>query len=703
MPENTKVYVGIDLGTTNTLVSYIKKGKTNLIKFESKNVLPSVMYINPDGEMFIGEEAKGLGQIDPNNKVRSSKTYMGTDKKYVFDTAKGRMEFTPTNVATEILKAAKAKIEKKFKLEDGDEIYAVITTPAAFSFAQNEETKQAAKDAGLNVLGIRSEPVAATACIDSIEPGSKVFVVDIGGGTYDTALITYDNNLNPTLVSTEGDRRLGGDNFDAAIFEYLKQDVEMEFGLNLESQDESGLDYTEYNKLLSTLVDCATEVKEELTQADDVTIERNNLYTIKDYNDDKPVPYSTTVTIDEFNDICSEIYDKIADRLDKSIADINKRGYKLSDITHLVLVGGTCYIPKVIEIIENKIGMKSIPVADKTTAVAEGAAYIADSWTTLGASLGGIISQSMGVKVKGEKFSKIVEKGTTYPFTPPKSKIYTTAYDNQTSVGIAVYAAAPDKEDVETISEHEYYGFFKLENIEKAPKGVPQIKVDFYFDYDQTLLVTATDLKTNATNEIKITKGAFFEEEKMTKPTSIDLLIDVSGSMRGRELIDAQNACRKMIKEIVDLKTNDMGITTFNNTANNICKLTNDQNLLLASVNTMSASGGTMMGQGVLASYEKLKASSNDEKIIFLMTDGAPNSGDKSRDIASQIRKEGNVKLAVIYIGSSNSSGYEYANEVAKANVISDEEKVLFYTSNDMSDLGNIFKKIYADITEMKD
>ena len=402
------------------------------------------------------------------------------------------------------------------------------------------------------------------------------------------------------------------------------------------------------------------------------------------------------LTREKFNSLCKEIYERIEVRLDKSIAILKKSGHLLSEITHLVLVGGSCYIPAVIDLCENKIGKTASMQCDKTTAVAEGAGIIANNWSAIGEGMRGQVAQSMGIKVAGEKFSKIIEKGSYYPCK--RSETYTTTYNNQDIVRIAIYYAAPDKENCENIVEHEYYGYFMLDNIQKAKAGIPKIEVTFYFDSNEQLTVTATDLETQSTNTIKVDRSVMLEDDtKHSKPTAIDLLIDCSGSMKGESLTDAKNACRRLISDVVDLSVNEVGITTFSNSANSICDMTSDKNKLLSSIDNMSAYGGTRMMKGIESSYKKLLNSSKSDKIVFLMTDGSPNSGDRSEVIAEKMRTENNVRLAVIFIGNPNSRGFGIAKNVSKSNALPGEEP-LFYTSKSMSELGAIFKRVYADI-----
>ena len=695
-----KIYVGIDLGTTNTLVAYQgRKDQISILKFlGAGNVLPSVLYLDPDTkEIMIGMDAYHAGQLFPENRIMSAKTFMGREKVYELSVKNGsQVVMTPTDVAAQVLKTVKARIIKKLKLTEEDEICAVITVPAAFSGIQKEETKKAAKMAGLNCIGLRPEPVAAAiAGAEGLTSNSIVFVVDIGGGTYDTAVITLDERLNPEIVSQEGDRELGGDDIDKIIYQYLLEKVSDDLGMDLSDEYRAAIPREQFLSITAEVYDRAKEIKEELSNCNECYAKFDR-FIIDGYNNNQPVHLSYRVTREKFNALCSDIYEKIERRLDKSIEAFRKTGRNLKDITHLVLVGGSCYIPAIIELCERKIGLRASMQCDKTTAVAEGAGIIANNWVAIGENIGGLVAQSMGVAVTGGKFTKIIEKSTAFPCK--RSRMYTTTYDNQEVVKVAIYYAAPDKENCEKITEHEYYGYFMLDNIQKAKAGVPQIKVTFDFDSSEQLTVTAEDMTTHSQKTLKVQREFLKQEEtSRSKPTAIDLLIDCSGSMRGESLTDAKQACYKMIQEIVDFSVNEVGVTAFSDSAKNICNITNDTQQLRTKINDMIAWGGTRMANGIEKSYSKIMESNKEEKIIILMTDGRPNSGDTSEVVAAKIRREHNVRLVVIFIGKPTSKGYTIAQNVAIANTLH-EEKPLFYTSERMSELGAIFRRVYTDI-----
>lgn len=701
-----KVYVGIDLGTTNTLVSYVKNDKIVTMKFDGKAILPSVLFINPaDGSITVGEKAYLSGVSRPKYRIMSAKTYIGSEHRYNFTLENNKtISLSPTDVAAVVLNEVKNKIVRKMKLDESDEIYAVITTPAAFSFAQNEETIKAAETVGLHVLGTRPEPVAAAiASVSNIGANSTVFVVDIGGGTYDTAFITFDKNQTPSTICSEGNRMLGGDDFDRVLYIYARSLIEEEFGIDLSSFENSGMEEEDYNIMVGAVWNGVKEAKEALSTSTDYELVCRDLCVVPGYNNNQPVSFSFKITRDKFNELCSEIYRKIEKKLDDSIRAFEKKGHSMKEVTDLVLVGGSCYIPKLIDIVENKVGLQSVNRADKTTAVTQGAAVIADSWTTVGEQLGGVLSQSMGVEIAGGKFSKIIEKGRTYPCTTetdPQPHIYKTVKDNQTEVHIYIYAAAPDKEDIEDINQHEYYGDLVLDKIPKAPAGVQKIKVDFRFDNSQQLFVTAVDMTTHKQKTVSIQKG-IKPKQHSSAPFAIDLLMDTSGSMSPR-IATAKNACRHMINNIIDFNVNEMGITSFNSYVYNICDLMQDRKKLLLSLDDLSVGGQTDIESGMLQSTKKLKQSSK-KKIIILVSDGSPypNSHDRSVSISRDIRNKNDIRVATIFIGNDNSAGSIFARNIAAANVLpGNNEKVLYYTAHTIDDLGDIFEQIYADITK---
>ena len=256
-----KVQVGIDLGTTNTLACCRVKGKLKLLKFKGSNMLPSILYVEKreDGSLkeIVGKAAKIKGLQDPNNCIRSSKTYIGlTGKNKKIWKCQGK-EYNPTDVATLILKEVHKKVRDTYGLEDEDIVQAVITIPAYFTSTQSDETKRAGEKAGMEVLRIITEPVAAAVAVADVdEIKGKIFVVDLGGGTFDVSVLNITNEKYSTL-EIGGERRLGGDDFDNALMKHFLKYIEDDLLIDLSSLEKSGLSYQSYYSMMGKIREAA--------------------------------------------------------------------------------------------------------------------------------------------------------------------------------------------------------------------------------------------------------------------------------------------------------------------------------------------------------------------------------------------------------------------------------------------------------------
>lgn len=324
-----KIRIGVDLGTTNTLVCYMKEGKPNIIKFPgSGNMLPSILYLEEDGSILVGEKARKKGVYDPLNSIRSSKTEMGNFKKTW--TLRGH-KFTPTDVATEILKEVKKGVIKKTKAESNTEIEAIITVPAYFTSNQIDETKKAGERAGLTVLGIVTEPrAAAIANIKELRiEKQKVFVVDLGGGTFDISILEA-NKKQYNTVAVDGDRKLGGDNFDEKLFEYIKSYIEDDLGIDLKKQENSGLNYNEYYSMLGKIQEAACEAKKELSDEERYEIIIPNLFPYKN----QTYSLEIMITREQFQELCKDLFEKVTNRIDKVFRET--KGIEIKDIDNVI-------------------------------------------------------------------------------------------------------------------------------------------------------------------------------------------------------------------------------------------------------------------------------------------------------------------------------------------------------------------------------
>jgi molecular chaperone DnaK len=396
-------------------------------------------------------------------------------------------EFSATDIAKEILLEIKSAIGKT--ISNTTEIEVVITVPAYFTSSQIDETKKAGEAAGLIVKQIITEPVSAAIAYgfeDDIN--QKIFIVDIGGGTFDTAILEVKNQVFNTL-SIGGYNNLGGDDFDLKILNILLNYVRKNEGVNLSSLSKSGLDNETYSKVYQSLLHKAEEAKVELSEHNKVEVSIANLF--DNYN------LELTITRLEFEESADDILYKIKKEINTTLEDANLNP---NEINKVVLVGGSSRIPAIRDFIIDIFN--TTPYSDKPLdkLVAIGAAIAATDENTV--QINDIISHSLGIEIVNERFSPILIKNSKYPVS--LAKTYTTTDDYQEIVNISVYEGEDD-----SINNNKLYGGFELSDLEFAEKGVPQIEVTFEFDKNRILHVAARDLNTNSTNKqtIEINKG----------------------------------------------------------------------------------------------------------------------------------------------------------------------------------------------------
>lgn len=684
-----KVQIGIDLGTTNTLVYGKIDGKIKPIKIEGEKVFPSVIYVDENENIISGGDAKKLEYLDPQNGIHSSKTSMGTSKVFIVrkdikdSTGKEKFRFTPTDVAQIILEKVYKTVKKKYKLSDEDTIQAVITVPQYFNANQSDETKKAGENAGFEVLRIITEPVAAAYNIAQEKDGIGC-VIDLGGGTFDVSVVDRKDGRY-IVLDTDGDHHLGGDDFDNKLASYLIKQISEDLGFDLSSLETSGLGYSEYYFMQSQIRKAATECKEKLTKYEEYNVLINDLFT---YDGDKSYHFDFIVKRSRFDKECQELYTRILDKI-KDVVENNTK-FKKSDIKYLYLVGGSCYIPKVRQDVEDYFGIKAVSDYGLEEQVAQGAAKIADGYNAPGASgedpfsniIEDITSHSMGVKIAGGKYDEIYPVGTKYSNKEEgtKCQIYTTSIDNAESVTIEVYEKKNKR--VQNIirgyeENYDLYGSFVLGGIEQAPKGIPQIKVTFMYDLSRTLHVTAEDMKTGAKRTVTLHKGTV-ENHKDVSPTDFYLAVDVSGSMREHNRIEqAEIACEKLINDTLDLDIHQLGIITFGDKVQVLCGLTHERNELLDAVQRMEVWGGTRMQEAIQLATEKLKDSEN-AKALILVTDGAPNDAGGTKTAASATKaKEMGISIATIGVQDANKGFLDIlASEKDLSFMVHDVEKI---------------------------
>ena len=682
-----EAFIGIDLGTTNTLVCYEKKGKPVTIHFPgSGEMLPSVLYVKENGEYVIGKQAKELIIPDPENGIYSSKTFMGDFKK----TWKCRNhDFTPTDVASEILKEVYKTVAKKLKLEPDKTINAVITVPAYFNSNQNDETRKAGEAAGFNVLRIITEPMAAAvAAIKelNLESDGKVFVVDLGGGTFDLSVLKPDHvNHTYTAIDIDGDRHLGGDDFDILLYQRFLHNIEEKIGIDLSSQKNSGLSYKSYYSMIGRLRRAAEQAKINLSTEDIWTIDEANLFTFNGKNFD----FTQSITRREFDNICKPLYTKITDRIEKFIS-ISKK-FRLDEIDYIILAGGSCYIPKIQEEVERIFKKKVNTEIDRSKLVVIGACIVAkDGMAAI--NINDIISHSLGVEVVNPSnnlpiFSKILQKGDIYPCE--KTKEYTTTSDNQTSICVNIYEAGSDYEGELSIEKHDFYGSLMLEGIAEAPAGEAKIAITFSYDKSKVLTVTAKDTASGKSQSVKVQKGVRAKKNEHTKK-AIDfmLLLDVSGSMAGNPLLQAKEACRALFTSIIDLSYHSIGLVTFDSSAVLRMRPSHNPEELWASVESVVAMGGTNLKDALQIAHDATLDSKN-QKVFLVVTDGEPSDTRLVLYYADSLKNAG---FRIVSIGAGSGVNKTFLKEFSSQND--------FYGIDNMSQLKQTFKQVIDKIIE---
>ena len=679
------VTIGIDLGTTNTLACYMKKGKPTLFKFDGEKMLPSMLYVETDGSLTIGHEARVKGEGDPDNLIRSSKTFMGDSEKKWDQRGKS---LNPTDVAAEILRRVKATVLRKLKKDDDTIVKAVITVPAYFSGKQKTETKKAGERAGLEVLRIITEPMAAAVAAGRTkELNGKLLVVDIGGGTYDLSILEADPQAEEyKAIDTDGDHHLGGDDFDHLLYDYFLDRLGEKTGMDFSSLAASGLSANDYGSLRGRLYAVVESTKKALSESTEKEVSITNLFPYKG----SPYTFDIVIDRDQFDDICEGLYSKVTTRLKDFLS---RQTFAVDNIDSVILAGGSCYIPRIREDVEKIVNQQVDTELSLDTLVVIGACIVADHEASGIETKGGfqdIISHSMGVGIIDENgdyvLSKILEKGKSYPceYTRP----YTTSIDNQTAVDINIYEAGSDAEDIADIESHDLYGSMTLDGIRPAPKGVPSINVTFSYDKNQTLKVTAEDMDTHVRKQILIRENEKVAIKPRQMPVDFVLLLDTSGSMDGTPMKEAKKACNALVNEIIDLSVHRLGLVPFANHARLAYPLGNNRDDLRNRIQCISTDGGTNMLPAFREAENALKGSTNS-KVIIMVSDGQPFDPDETLIKARNLEKLGIKNIA---IGVGNNINRNFLRDLAGSG--------LYYTISNMNELEDTFRTAIPAIME---
>ncbi|MCR4875146.1 MAG: molecular chaperone DnaK [Clostridia bacterium] len=512
--------IGIDLGTTNSCVAIMEGGEASVIaNSEGSRTTPSVVGFAKDGERLVGQVAKRQAVANASRTVSSIKRHMGEDYKVNIDDK----SYSPQEISAMILSKLKADAESYI----GEKVtQAVITVPAYFSDSQRQATKDAGKIAGLDVLRIINEPTAAALAygLDKGEnKGQKVLIYDLGGGTFDVSILEIEDGVFEVL-STNGDTRLGGDDFDNVIIGYILDEFKKAEGIDL-SKDKA---------TMQRIKEAAEKAKIDLSGVTKTNINLPFITMV----DGVPKHIDMDLTRAKFDALTADLVNRTLIPLKKALADANLQP---SDLSKVILVGGSTRIPAVVDAVRKATGKEPFKGINPDECVAIGAAI-------QGGVLAGDVKDvvlldvtplSLGIETMGGVFTKLIDRNTTIP--TQKSQIFSTAADNQTAVDIRVLQG-----ERPMANDNKELGRFQLDGIAPAPRGIPQIEVTFDIDSNGIVNITANDKGTGKKQSITITSSTNLSDDEIDKAVK-EAEKYAEEDKKRKDLVDAKNEADQMI------------------------------------------------------------------------------------------------------------------------------------------------------------
>jgi len=522
--------IGIDLGTTNSCVAVMEGGSPVVIaNAEGARTTPSVVSFQPNGDRLVGQVAKRQAITNPDRTISSAKRLIGTGKKYNVD---GK-DFTPQEISAMVLGKLKTDAEAYL----GETItQAVITVPAYFNDSQRQATKDAGKIAGLEVLRIINEPTAASLAygLDKTDEAHKILVYDLGGGTFDVSILDLGDGVFEVL-STSGNTKLGGDDFDDRVMNYIADEFKKNNGIDLRAD----------KMALQRLKEAAEKAKIELSQGNQTSI--NLPFITADATGPKHI--DMTLTRAKFNELTADLVKSTIEPMKKALADSK---LTLNDIDKVILVGGSTRIPAVVDVIKEFTGKEPSKGVNPDEVVAMGAAIQAGVLTgeVKDILLLDVTPLTLGLETYGGVATPIIERNTTIP--TKKSQIFTTAADGQTSVEVHIVQG-----ERQMAADNKTLGRFTLSGIAAARRGIPQIEVTFDIDANGIVKVTAMDKATNKEANITITASTNLSDDEIEKAVK-EAERFAEEDKKKKEEIETRNTAEQLIytteKSMEDLK-----------------------------------------------------------------------------------------------------------------------------------------------------
>ena len=547
--------VGIDLGTTNSVVAVLEGGEPTVIaNAEGNRTTPSIVAFKSE-EVLVGELAKRQAITNPDNTVRSIKRHIGTNWKETFE---GK-DYTPQEISARILQKLKRDAESYL----GDDVTdAVITVPAYFNDAERQATKEAGQIAGLNVLRIINEPTAASLSygLENNED-QKILVFDLGGGTFDVSILEISEGVFE-VKSTSGDSKLGGDDWDQRVMDWLIDKF----------KSSTGIDLSNDKMAIQRVQEGAEKAKIELSSTSETEI---NLPFIT-ANDAGPQHLLEKLSRSEFEKITTDLVERTRKPVENALTDA---GMKFSDIDHVILVGGSTRMPSVQELVKSLTGKDPHKGVNPDEVVASGAAIQAGvlKGDVKDVLLLDVTPLTLGVETKGGIMTKMIERNTTIP--TKRSEVFSTAENNQTQVEIHILQG-----EREMASGNKSLGRFTLTDIPAAMAGTPQIEVTFDIDANGIVNVNAKDLGTGKEQAITITGGTALEDDEIERMIK-DAEQHANEDAKKKELVETRNmaegmvtSTEKMLEENKD-KATEEEVTSINDANDKLKKLLENEDL----------------------------------------------------------------------------------------------------------------------------